>query len=819
MRQTFVCLMVTLAFAPIGVPPLRAQSRWVVVSSSEPDSRISAQIRRLALKHHAQATFLKEKTAETPPREHPGTLTLELTQSESVDAFVRNLRQTANISTVELTPELAREGYILQAGSTGPSRPRLIKIMAASPEGFHNALLRLAEVLRPLTAPRPLEFAPPQFSALTQSGRNAFLILADFPSFPERGIVEGFYGKPWSHQERLDMLRFEGDHRMNVYYYAPKDDPYHRKLWREPYPPARMKQLGELTKTARANFVDFCFAISPGLSMVWSSDADFERLADKLRSVSKLGVSCFALFLDDVPQELENPDDRAHYKTLAAAHADVINRLHKSLKSQSSQYRLAVTPATYTNAWGSRDYIRDLGAAVNPDIPIVWTGPNVVSPEVTVAQAREWGALLRRKPLVWDNFPVNDGIPWRLNLGPLGGRDAGLPTVVRGFFSNPMNQAQASKIPLQTIAEYLWNPAPYDPQAALRRALVEQYGRLSPRQLEPFLSAYGDYWWDENIFQPLFTEHRNIFDTRKMKGRIALLTRTVHALRQYSRYRKLVRELAPFPLQTRERLAKVMNDPAFEHLANGQLRWREDYDTFEALRLAAPPRLDGDFSKWASSRVYTLDDRDQIVAGRDRWTGPGQFSARYALGWDDNYLYIGVEVTNPDLYQPFLGRDIGQGDVLSLSLETAFRKNFLRTHADGDEYQLLFSPGNFSDVSPSVYSEEDYLPPRPVSRDYAREIRSAWKKTANGFSGDIAFPVSWFEGERFYEGYEAGLVVSAQKAFAPPHGSRADEDSLLDRVLFRSKKDPIFPARFGNPATYQRLVFKGIAEGNAPGNH
>ena len=60
------------------------------------------------------------------------------------------------------------------------------------------------------------------------------------------------------------MLRFEGQHAMNVYYYAPKDDPYHRARWREPYPRDQLKRLGELVETAHQNFVDFCFAISPG---------------------------------------------------------------------------------------------------------------------------------------------------------------------------------------------------------------------------------------------------------------------------------------------------------------------------------------------------------------------------------------------------------------------------------------------------------------------------------------------------------------------------------------------------------------------------
>ncbi len=792
--------------------PLVGQSLWVVSSASRLDARIQDQIKRLAREHHARTKFVQEAKDRKP--ESPGVLTLELTQSGSPEAFVQNLRKSLGIDSSEVTLDQAREAYSLGAYFDGAQPPRRISIRAVIPSGFHFALLRLAQLFRMHDMQKPNPLQPrPKYSGIESVGRATALTVVDFPSFPERGIVEGFYGKPWSHLERLDMLRFEGEHGMNVYYYAPKDDPYHRNLWREPYSPAKTRQLHELVKTSRENFVDFCFAISPGLSMTYASDADFQKLTGKLDSVAKLAVSCFALFLDDVPQHLENPEDLARYKTLAAAHVDVINRLYEYLKSQSRENRLVVAPTTYTNAWGSRDYIRDLGAGVNRDVAIVWTGLAVVSPEITAAQAQEWGALLRRKPLVWDNFPVNDGVSWRLNLGPLRGRDANLPGAVRGFISNPMNQAQASKIPLSTIAEYLWNSAAYDADAAYQRALKEQYGPTIPRQLDAFLSTYGDYWWDENIFQPLFTERRSTFDTREIGERIALLARSVSALRQHSRTRELARELAPFPIKTRARLAKVVADPAFEHLPGGKLRWREDYDVRTARHLTSPPKLDGDFSKWEDGKVYSLDQASQIFAGRRSWRGPGMFSARYAFGWDESHFYLGVDVTNPELYQPFSGRDIGKGDVVALLLETAFRKNFNAVHPGGDEYSLLFSPGDFQAVAPGVYSQEDYISPRPVPRDFGREIQTGWKKTVNGFSGDIVIPAAWFDGGKFSEGYEVGIVLSAQKVLAPAAGNAQDEDTLK-RILFRSKSDRTFPARFGNPATYQRIVLAGPADGN-----
>jgi beta-N-acetylglucosaminidase len=814
-RKSALVLALAFVLGAIAASPLAAQSTWVVSSKGEIDARIAAQLDQLAREHHARIKFSTAEETQPSHRVRRGVLNIELVQIPSPEDFSKNLKTFAGPSVSAVTPELAREGYLLKARATYPSGPHLIEITAATPEGFHYALLRLPGLLRPRAIEKPNAVQPPaKATAIESKGKATGLTLADFPSFPQRGIVEGFYGKPWSHRDRLDMLRFEGEHRMNVYYYAPKDDPYHRKLWDEPYPADRLKELGELVNAARENFVDFCFAVSPGLSMTYSSDADFQKLTAKLDSVSRLGVSCFALFLDDVPQQLENPADVGRYKTLAAAHVDVINRLYRNLKAQSSANRLVVTPTVYTNAWGSRDYVRDLGGGVNPDVPIVWTGTDVVSPAITAAEAGQWGALLQRKPLIWDNFPVNDFVRWRPILGPLRGRAPDLPAAVQGYFCNPMIQAQASKIPLQTVAEYLWNAAEYDPDAAYRRALVDQYGPAAPRQLKAFLETYGDYGWDENIFQALFTERRTTFDTAKMRRRIALLERSLHALRANHRYRTLARELAPFPLKTRKRLPEVLKDPAFEHLPGGKLRWRDDYDLLQAEHLAAPPALDGDFSKWQSGKVYTLDSRDQISTGRTLWRSAGQFAARFALGWDESHLYLGVDVTDPELYQPFRGRDIAHGDFVSIMLETAFGKNYFATYAGVDEYSLLFSPGNFQDVAPDVYSQEDYLPPRPVPHDYPREVRCVWRKTSDGYSGDIALPASWFLGGKFSEGTQVGMVFSAQKAFAPPVTAAPEGYTNTKRMVFRSKADRTFPVRFGNPATYQRLVLEGAARGN-----
>ncbi len=807
-RLEMLALVVLLGFlaAPFAAAR-RPEHTWVVIAPEALDERVQRQLESLAAHDQALIDFARTTRAAARVRLRPGNLAVEFHQESSVQSLLEALKREAATSGLAPTLGLAREGYILEAFYPHATSPNRLRITAATPEGFHNALLRVPDLLATPPSQLATLIPRPQVARVERGGAAA--LIADYPSFPERGIVEGFYGTPWSHTDRLNMLRFEGQHGMNVYYYAPKDDPYHRKLWREPYPPAPAAKLRKLVHIARANFVDFCFAISPGLSMTYSNDADFSTLVNKLASVGKMGVSCYALFLDDVPQALQNPADQAQFKTLAQAHAFVTNKLYKVLKSQSAHNRLIVTPTVYTDEWGSRDYVQELGAGVDPGVALVWTGPKVASPQITLDQARAWGAYLGRPPLVWDNFPVNDGRRWRLHLGPLRGRDADLPGAIAGLVSNPMNQARASQLPLETIANYLWNSRAYNPEQSQAHALVHQYGKDAATLLGAYLKTYDDYWWDENIFTPLFTERRYPIDVSAIQARISELEALLGPLRARPLFAPLVAEISPFPEMTRQRLAQVIADPAFRHLPDGKLQLREDFDGLTAHRLAVPIQLDGDFSKWANGPLNTLNEASQISHGAQLWKGADQLAARVGLAWDDNYLYVGVEVTDPQLYQPFFLRGIEKGDVFVLDLETGFRKNFNATQFTGVEYSLLFSPGDFANVKPSIYSDEDYLPPRPQPHDYNQEIKTAWKKTATGYSGDIAVPISFFAGGKFSKGYEIGCAFGVQKAFPPQTPEETEEPR---RIVFTSKVDSLFRVSVADPATFPRLVLEEPAQ-------
>jgi hyaluronoglucosaminidase len=298
----------------------------------------------------------------------------------------------------------------------------------------------------------------------------------DWPDMALRGTIEGFYGKPWSHEDRLNQMDFYGKNKMNTYVYAPKDDPYHRDKWREPYPEQRLEQLKELVQKAKQNHVQFVFGLSPGTSVCYSGDDDFEKLMDKMQTMYDLGVRSYAIFLDDISRDLRCEQDKQKFgdqpSPAAAAQAYLLNRFQKEfIETHEGTNRLITVPTDYAGT-ANTVYQQQFADLVDQDIIVDWTGPEVVSKEITAEQTEKAWKIFKHDLLIWDNYPVNDYATDRLFLGPLVNRDPNLTDHgVLGITANPMNQAEASKIPLYTQADYMWNPEAYHPRESWERSI------------------------------------------------------------------------------------------------------------------------------------------------------------------------------------------------------------------------------------------------------------------------------------------------------------------------------------------------------------
>ena len=300
--------------------------------------------------------------------------------------------------------------------------------------------------------------------------------LTDYPLFKKRGYIEGFYGPTWENSKRLSVMNLMASYGMNTYFYAPKDDIYHRAKWRELYPENELKQLKYLFNIACENYLDFHWAIGPGLTYKYTSEENFDLLINKIKSIYDIGVRNFALLLDDIPWKFQYEDDEKAYDSIVDAHIDLINKTYSALKKIDSTINLTVCPTEYSGNCNEY-YISKFGSNIPADVDIFWTGAEICSRILTVREANEFTYATKHRPLYWDNYPVNDCEMFQeMHLGALIGRDKELYKHSEGIISNVMEYAECSKIPLMTIADFLWNPIAYSPNESLKNAQKEMLG-------------------------------------------------------------------------------------------------------------------------------------------------------------------------------------------------------------------------------------------------------------------------------------------------------------------------------------------------------
>ncbi len=298
--------------------------------------------------------------------------------------------------------------------------------------------------------------------------------------FQVRGVVEGFYGVFYTAPERDDLIRFLTAHGFNLYVYAPKNDRPHRNRWREPYAAKTMQQFRQTVALAQEVGITFCYALAPGVSVCYSSHDDFEKLTDKLCAFYEIGVRSFSVLLDDIAAHFRNEADVRRYRSYAEGHIDLCNRVRDWLRILDPKCTLSMCPTDYYGCAPFSEYITELGKGLCPDIDVYYTGPEICSPTISATDALNFAQAVRRLPLIWDNYPVNDlAMQPELHIGPLRGRDLLLGETVKGIVAAPMVQAEASKIPLLTLADYLADPRGYDPERSWENALREIAGEES----------------------------------------------------------------------------------------------------------------------------------------------------------------------------------------------------------------------------------------------------------------------------------------------------------------------------------------------------
>ena len=340
----------------------------------------------------------------------------------------------------------------------------------------------------------------------------------DYADQQSRGLVEGYYGYPYSVSVKKDIFKFMMRYKMNTYLYGAKSDPYHSNNWKDAYPVSITEQqekngwlsqnmVKELTEEAHKTKVNFIWAIHPGNNFLNSSTVVNDIMA-KFDLMYKLGVRQFAIFVDDVGipnsesgyalnAERLNAVQQAieqKYNKSTAAPADTVKPLHfvpqiycTTFSSSEEQRQgfftaLANTPqhiTIYTTGWG------------------VWSIPN----SSDLNQVKKY---LGRNVGWWWNYPCNDNADGQIYTKdmysnfydmPSVSNNGSLPATLEngiGIVSNPMQEGELSKIALFSVADYAWNTAKFVNSTSYKAAVKAVVGKENAEDFE-FLADYLRY--------------------------------------------------------------------------------------------------------------------------------------------------------------------------------------------------------------------------------------------------------------------------------------------------------------------------------------
>lgn len=350
------------------------------------------------------------------------------------------------------------------------------------------------------------------------------------PEFDFTGVVEGFYGRPWSHQERLEMISFLGKMNMNTYLFAPKDETKHRTDWRTPYTPAELSQFKSIVAAANSAGVDFNYGINPGLAITYGSADDFALLTAKITALYQQGVRQFTVMLDDtvdlaydlgtqdglseVDKAMTKDDGSPLFPTLGTAHLYLVDKLRSWLEAAHPDASLFFVPAVYSSAMlfegnsvtttGASAYLATV-KNIDPSVCFFWTGSKIVSEKVLSKDVRDWQTLLGRAPIIWHNYPVNDWVSdGSLRLDPFQSLSQDLASYAKGILANGMIESAASQIPLYTFGRYLENPHIYSPtiagQVSRANVLSSMPDIVALWEEHPDVRAESGYLFGSSVF-------------------------------------------------------------------------------------------------------------------------------------------------------------------------------------------------------------------------------------------------------------------------------------------------------------------------------
>lgn len=294
------------------------------------------------------------------------------------------------------------------------------------------------------------------------------------------GIIEGFFGREWSWDDRAAYANFLALNAFNFYIYAPKSDKNLRMQWQQNWPQSNFSQLCNLRETFRKQDIDFGIGLSPHEIYLDKTHSQRHQLKQRLEQINQLQPDILCILFDDMRGDIPN---------LAQLQIDIAHQA----AAQCNAKHIIFCPTYYSfdpileKVFGEMpaNYWEVFAQKLDPAIDIFWTGEKVCSTDYSATHLSKISELIGRKPFLWDNYPVNDGASKSkiLQLRSVGKPHSQLSGLLSGHAINPMNQAWLTQIPLLSFAQAYTQKNNYNPSFSFYNNCIALCGEKLGQQL------------------------------------------------------------------------------------------------------------------------------------------------------------------------------------------------------------------------------------------------------------------------------------------------------------------------------------------------
>lgn len=472
--------------------------------------------------------------------------------------------------TVETTSTLATDEFNVVVTTDVKDLPEEFKeVTLSSEEGFSPYTLSLKEDGLVILAKEEtgLFYGLQTLRQVLKNGLTVSeLVIQDYANTKVRGFIEGYYGIPWSNANRKSLMKFGGALKANAYIFAPKDDPYHREKWQELYPAEKLAELKELATVGNETGCLFVWTISPlgevarmaqkGEDVLGKLEENAEIMLKKFQQLYEVGVRQFGVLGDDVG---------------ALPHSYVValmQKAHEWVVEKGDVSPLLYCPSSYNSAWAwNKEELNAYEAGFPKDIEIFWTGSKTCGPVVESTletfKNKENEGLVRRDPLFWLNWPVNDVDMTQVFLGKAEMLELGVKHLA-GVVTNPMQEAQASKLAIFAICDYAWNTHAFnleknweDSFSYVEKTVPEALKTLAQQMTNTGKDGIMDLKesWElrNDLWETLFTMSQNQpLSSDFVKNQFEKIVAASETFLTQSQNADLVEELTPFVLALKE---------------------------------------------------------------------------------------------------------------------------------------------------------------------------------------------------------------------------------------------------------------------------